>query len=105
MSRAPTSAPHSSAACDIAANAASFRRHLRAANRAPATEHAYLDAVARLDAFLEARGMPRAVAAIRREHVDPPRSGSRASRSCWTPGSGSRSPSLCLTWPATVSCR
>ena len=70
MSRAPTSAPNSSAASDIGANAASFRRHLRAANRAPATQHAYLDAVARLDAFLEARGMPRAVAAIRREHVE-----------------------------------
>ena len=29
-----------------------------------------MDAVSRLDAFLEAHGMPRAVAAIRREHVE-----------------------------------
>ena len=69
-STAPTSAENATARPDIEANAASFGRHLRASNKAAATIHAYLDAVARLDAFLEARGMPRNVAAIRREHVE-----------------------------------
>ncbi len=68
MQSAPASASHGSA--DIAANAQSFARHLRAANKAPATIKGYQDAVALLDAFLEDRGMPRAVAAIHREHVE-----------------------------------
>ncbi len=63
-------AAESTAVGDLAANAASFRRHLRAGNRAPATIHAYLDAVARFDAFLAGQGMPRTVAAIRPEHVE-----------------------------------
>jgi site-specific recombinase XerD len=70
MLKAPTSAAESTSAGDIAANAQSFARHLRAANKAPATTHAYLDAVARLDAFLAAHGMPRDVANVRREHVE-----------------------------------
>jgi site-specific recombinase XerD len=70
MQSAPTSAQEDTARPDIEANAQSFRRHLRAANRQPATVHSYLDAVSRLDAFLAARGMPRSVAAIRREHVE-----------------------------------
>ena len=70
MTSAPTGAAESTAAGDIPANAQSFARHLRAANKSPNTTKAYLDAVARLDAFLEARGMPRAVAAIHREHVE-----------------------------------
>ena len=53
MRQAPTSGVHGTAGADIAANAASFGRHLRAANKAPATIHAYLDAVARFDAYLE----------------------------------------------------
>src|SRR5688500_6625390 len=69
-SPAPTSGANATAGSDIEANAASFGRHLRASNKAPATIHAYLDAVARLDAFLEARAMPRTVATIRREHVE-----------------------------------
>ena len=70
MNSAPISTAESIAAGDIPANAQSFARHLRAGNKAPATIKAYLDAVGRLDAFLEAHGMPRAVAAIHREHVE-----------------------------------
>jgi len=69
-SKAPTSGAQSSATADIAANAASWGRHLRAANKAPATIHGYLDAIVRLDAFLAERGMPRAVAPIHRDHVE-----------------------------------
>jgi site-specific recombinase XerD len=69
-SKAPTSGGQFTPTADIEANAASFGRHLRAANKAPATIHVYLDAAARLDAFLAAKGLPRAVAAIRREHVE-----------------------------------
>ena len=64
------SAAESTARGDIPANARSFARSLRAGNKAPNTIKAYLDAVGRFDAFLEARGMPRSVASIRREHVE-----------------------------------
>lgn len=70
MKSAPTSAAESTPAGDIPANARSFARHLRAANKSPNTIKAYLDAVNRLDAFLEAQGMPSTVAAIHREHVE-----------------------------------
>jgi site-specific recombinase XerD len=70
MKSAPTSGAESTAASDFPANALSFARHLRAANKSPNTIKAYLDAVARLDGFLLARGMPRAVATIHREHVE-----------------------------------
>ena len=55
---------------DLVANVASYRRHLRAANLSPHTERAYLDALGLLGRFLDARGMPRDVAHIRREHVE-----------------------------------
>ena len=70
MSSAPTSAAESTSVADIPANAQSFARHLRAANKSPLTIKSYLDAVTLLDGFLEARGMPRMVAAIHREHVE-----------------------------------
>jgi site-specific recombinase XerD len=70
MTSTPTSGAESTAAADIPANAQSFARHLRAANKSPNTIKAYLDAVARLDAFLEVHGMPRTVATIHREHVE-----------------------------------
>jgi site-specific recombinase XerD len=70
MQTAPTSAADRTAPPDIEANAQSFGRHLRAGNKAPATIHSYLDAVARLDAFLAARGMPRAVGSLHREHIE-----------------------------------
>jgi site-specific recombinase XerD len=55
---------------DLAANAASFARHPRAANLTPATQRAYLDGLTPLARFLTAAGMPTDVAAITREHVE-----------------------------------
>lgn len=55
---------------DLAANAASYARHIRAANLSPKTQRAYLDALTRLSLFLTEHGMPTDVAAIRREHVE-----------------------------------
>jgi site-specific recombinase XerD len=69
-STAPTSTAESSKTGDIEANAASFARHLRAGNKAANTIKAYLEASAQLDAFLAARGMPRTVAGLHREHVE-----------------------------------
>src|SRR6266699_890622 len=48
----------------------SWRRHLRAANLADQTVASYLSAGEQLAAFLAERGMPTAVDAIRREHVE-----------------------------------
>jgi site-specific recombinase XerD len=48
----------------------SFRRHLRATNKAPRTVQTYLDALDHLDRFLTERGMPRDVGLIRREHLE-----------------------------------
>lgn len=47
-----------------------FRLSLEARNRAPATVTIYLDAVYRFRDFLSDQGMPLAVTAIRREHVE-----------------------------------
>jgi len=58
------------AAPDVLINLNSFARHLRAGNRSPNTIRAYSEGVRQLDAFLAAKGMPRAVAGIRREHVE-----------------------------------
>jgi len=55
---------------DLAANVTSFARHLRAANLSPATQRTYLASLERLLTFLESRGMPTDVAAIRREHLE-----------------------------------
>ena len=55
---------------DLALNLASFCRALRAANKAPATIATYAGSVERLDRYLEERGMPRALANLRREHVE-----------------------------------
>lgn len=50
---------------------ASYARSLRAGNRSEATvERVYLPAVRALDEYLAAHGMPRRVAAIKREHVE-----------------------------------
>jgi site-specific recombinase XerD len=48
----------------------SFRRHLRATNKAPRTVQTYLDALDHLDRFLVEHGMPRDVGLIRREHLE-----------------------------------
>jgi site-specific recombinase XerD len=49
---------------------ASYRRHLRAANRSPATIHTYLAALDGLNRWLKAQGMPTVLPAIRREHLE-----------------------------------
>ncbi|MBA2570657.1 MAG: phage integrase N-terminal SAM-like domain-containing protein, partial [Chloroflexi bacterium] len=67
MSQAP---PDSTVAPDIGVNLASFGRHLRAENKQPSTVVTYAKAVEQLDDFLATAGMPRSVAAIRREHVE-----------------------------------
>lgn len=54
----------------LAALLPDWRRHLRAANRAPATIASYLTVGEALAAFLADRGMPTAASAIRREHVE-----------------------------------
>lgn len=59
--------PHSA----LRSNLASFVRHLRAENKAPATIVTYAKAVEQLDAYLTARGSgPRRVADIRREDLE-----------------------------------
>src|SRR5688572_3500588 len=50
--------------------AKSFERSLLAANKSRNTIKAYTEGVARFGAFLIERGMPTAVAAISREHVE-----------------------------------
>jgi site-specific recombinase XerD len=49
---------------------ASYRRHLRAANRSPATIRTYLAALEAFGAWLREQGMPSLLPAIRREHVE-----------------------------------
>ena len=48
----------------------SYRRHLRAANRSPATIKTYLAALEGLRRFLAQQGMPNQLPAIRREHLE-----------------------------------
>jgi site-specific recombinase XerD len=55
---------------DLAANVASFRRHLRARNLSPATVRTYLASLDRLAGFLSGQGMPTEVANIKREHLE-----------------------------------
>lgn len=64
------SAPTIVTAGDPGANAASFARHLRAANLTPKTQRTYLDALAAFARFLTDAGIPTEGAAIRREHVE-----------------------------------
>ncbi|MGH2467088.1 MAG: tyrosine-type recombinase/integrase [Candidatus Limnocylindrales bacterium] len=66
----PHATPASLQEADLADNAGAFRRSLRAANLSPNTLTAYLGAVEALDTYLAAQGMPRAVRAIRREHLE-----------------------------------
>lgn len=70
MAKAPAGVAEDTASPDVIPNLASFGRHLRAGNRSPMTIKAYSEAVRQFDAFLAARGMPQAVANIRREHVE-----------------------------------
>lgn len=68
--RSVPGAPHLTAAGDLAANAASWTRHLRASNLSPATLKTYTEAVATFGRYLADQGMPTDVAAITREHVE-----------------------------------
>ena len=65
-SRAAPQPPH----LTTEAARASFLRHLRAGNKSPRTIETYLDAVDLFGRFLVERGMPSAVEAIRREHIE-----------------------------------
>jgi integrase/recombinase XerC len=55
---------------DLERMGTSWMRHLRAENKAPQTLTAYGYAWSQLRDYLEARGMPLDVAAIRAEHVE-----------------------------------
>jgi site-specific recombinase XerD len=71
MSQAPTSNTQSTAGvADLDALGESFARHLRATRHSPKTVVSYLSAIDLLDAYLADRGMPRAAASIRREHIE-----------------------------------
>ena len=70
MAKAPAGTLEDTAQADVLPNLASFGRHLRAANKSPLTIKSYSEAIRQFDAFLEARGMPQAVANIRREHIE-----------------------------------
>jgi site-specific recombinase XerD len=48
----------------------SFRRHLAAENKAPRTAQAYTEGITRLHEYLVVQGMPTALSAITREHVE-----------------------------------
>jgi site-specific recombinase XerD len=69
MTTAP-STPRSIASPGLAADAASFGRHLRASNLSPRTIQSYLEAVDLFGRYIAAQGMPTALASIRREHVE-----------------------------------
>ncbi len=55
---------------DIAVNARSFARSLRAENTSVRTQETYLEAVTQLARFVVDKGMPQHVAHMRREHVE-----------------------------------
>jgi hypothetical protein len=48
----------------------SFRRHLAAENKSPATIAVYCTSVERLERYLSAQGMPTRLNGIRREHIE-----------------------------------
>ncbi|MGD0408086.1 MAG: tyrosine-type recombinase/integrase [Candidatus Limnocylindrales bacterium] len=66
----PTTTPTGPATSPLAADVASFRRHLAARNLSPKTERTYLDAALLFEDFLAGSGWPAALPAIRREHVE-----------------------------------
>jgi site-specific recombinase XerD len=55
---------------DLSGLVTSFQRHLRAANRSPATIDTYTQSADQLVRFLADRGMPTEAAKVRREHVE-----------------------------------
>lgn len=48
----------------------SYRRHLAAENKSPATIAVYATSVERLERYLSAQGMPTRLAGVRREHIE-----------------------------------
>jgi site-specific recombinase XerD len=70
MRSAPPGVAHSTVPGELDELVGSWRRHLRAQRISPATISTYSTAVGQLAAFLDRQGMPIAVAAIRREHVE-----------------------------------
>ena len=66
----PTPPPIRPATSALATDIASFRRHLAARNLSPKTERTYIDAAALFEAFVARSGLPAALPAIRREHVE-----------------------------------
>jgi site-specific recombinase XerD len=60
----------SATADDLLSNARAFARHLDAEGKSPNTILAYSKASDQLNAFLQAQGMPLAVANISREHIE-----------------------------------
>jgi site-specific recombinase XerD len=70
MRQAPTSAAESIAIPDLDQNSVGFTLHLAAGNKSPNTIKAYREADDQMARFLAAKGMPTAVANIRREHVE-----------------------------------
>ena len=70
MQTSPASAAHSTATDELGALVASWRRSLAARRASPRTIATYATSVDQLARFLAAAGMPTAVGAIRREHVE-----------------------------------
>ena len=70
MMTEPIGSVNPSAGPSLAALADSWTISLRAAQRSPRTIEIYRTALTRLDRFLAARGMPRYVRALRREHIE-----------------------------------
>jgi site-specific recombinase XerD len=70
MRQAPTDRAEDTGAADIGANLAAFGRSLRAGGRSPLTVKSYAEGITQMDGFLAERGMPRAVASLRREHIE-----------------------------------
>lgn len=70
MRQPPTQVAHSSVGNDVRANLQWFQRHLMAGNKSPSTIATYSKGIEQLADFLEAKGMPTAVGAIHREHVE-----------------------------------
>ncbi|MDR3471021.1 MAG: tyrosine-type recombinase/integrase [Devosia sp.] len=66
----PTTSQTAPATSALAADIASFRRHLAARNLSPKTERTYIDAALLFETFLVRQGLPVALSAIRREHVE-----------------------------------
>src|ERR1035437_4722381 len=66
----PTTPSNTPATSALAADIASFRRHLAARNMSPRTERTYLDAALLFETFLTRAGLPAALPEIHREHVE-----------------------------------